>query len=345
MQKSPKFSKLLPAKFFKTKKSDPVPGDTLRESGEDLPVFREMIGTCPAMHQVFHLIRRAGPTDIPVLISGASGAGKEMTARAIHQRSLQANGPFIIVNCGAISRESAAAELFGYEPGAFPGATRTVPGKVELANRGTLFLDGVGELPLEAQVKLLRVLQEYACERLGGREPIRVDLRLIASTSRELKDLVAEGRFREDLCQRLKGVHISLPDLEDRGEDVLIMAQVFLRHFASLLHKRLQGFSPEALGALQTYAWPGNVRELINRIRRGVALAEGDRLTVADLGLPASAHVGSPDQGLKASVARFEATLVGETLNRSQGDVDLAARTLKITSRELRRLMQKYGLR
>jgi two-component system NtrC family response regulator len=345
MQKSPKFSKPLPAKFVKSKKADPVSGDVMRESGGELPVFREMIGTCPAMHQVFHLIRKAAPTNIPVLVSGADGTGKEMVARAMHQRSLQANGPFITVTCGAIAWEIAAAELFGWEQGAFPEAHRTVPGKVELADRGTLFLDGVGELPLDAQVKLFRVLEEYSFERLGGREPIRVDLRLIASTNRELQDLVAQGLFREDFYYRLKGVHIPLPDLKDRGEDVLIMAQVFLRHFASLLHKRLQGFSADALLALQTYAWPGNVRELINHIRRGAAMAEGGWVTLADLGLPGCPPAGSPDQGLKASMARFEATLVGETLNRSQGDLDLAARTLKITPRELHRLMQKYGLR
>ncbi len=348
MQRSPKYSKPLPAKFLKSKKAGLEHGCKMAEPEQDFLEFTEMIGTCPAMHRVFHLIRKVAPTDIPVLISGASGTGKEMVARAIHQRSLLARGPFIIVNCGAIPRELMESELFGHEKGAFSGAHRTTAGKVELANGGTLFLDGVQELPLEAQVKLLRVLQEYCFERVGGRETIRVELRVIASSGRELKGLVSAGSFREDLFHRLNGVLIPLPDLKDRGEDVLIMAQVFLRHYASLLGKKMKSFSAGALAAIQAYSWPGNVRELINHVRRGVVMSEGEWLTEADLGLPADRPKVDPGpaiQGLEASLARFEATLVMDTLSRSQGNLDLAAESLKITPKELRQLIRKYGLR
>ena len=210
---------------------------------EDSPGPQEMIGTCPAMLQVFQLIRKVATTDVPILVTGASGTGKEMVAQAIHQRSNRAQGPFVAVNCGAIPGELLESELFGHERGAFTGAHRTVVGKVELANHGTLFLDEIGELPLELQVKLLRFLQDFSFERVGGRQKIQVDLRVVSATNRDLKELIAENRFRDDLYYRLNCINIELPDLKDRGEDVLIIANVFLRRYANQMGKQVSGFT------------------------------------------------------------------------------------------------------
>jgi hypothetical protein len=252
---------------------------------KDTETIREMIGTCPAMHTVFSLIRKAALSEVPVLIVGANGTGKEMVAEAIHQRSPRAKRPLVTVNCAVPSRELLASELFGYEKGAFVGASRTVAGKLELAHRGTLFLDEVEELHSELQARLLRFLQDNSFKRLGGRKKIKVDLRVISASNPALKELVAAGRFREDLYRRLNGLEIPLPDLQDRGDDLLIMAAVFLKQFSSKSGKEIHGFAREAAQALKAYSWPGNVRELINRVRRAVALAEGEWVTPENLGL------------------------------------------------------------
>ena len=240
---------------------------------------QEMIGTCNAMRHLFKLIRKVAATDVPVLVTGASGTGKEMVARAIHQRSHRSKGPFVAVNCGAIPRELLESELFGHEKGSFTGAYRSVGGTVERAQGGTLFLDEIGELPLELQVKLLRFLQEYTFERVGGRKSITVDLRVISATNKDLGELIEQNLFREDLYYRLDVIDISLPPLKDRGEDALIMANIFLKKHAATLGKEIQGFTPEAVTAIQTHAWPGNIRELGNRIRRAVVMADGVTIT------------------------------------------------------------------
>jgi DNA-binding NtrC family response regulator len=314
---------------------------------EDHHALREMIGTCPAMHKVFHLIRRVAASDVPLLVTGASGTGKEMVAQAVHQRSLRAKGPFIAVNCGAIPRELLESELFGHEKGAFTGAYRTVAGKVELAHNGTLFLDEVGELPLELQVKLLRFLQEYTFERVGGRESKTVDLRVISATNGDLKELIAASRFREDLYYRLNVVNIDLPHLQDRGDDALIMANVFLRRYAAKTDRKILGFSQEAVRALQTYPWPGNIRELINHIRRAVVMTEDTWVTPENLGLDLSAFQAKPlnGLGLKEAKAQFEAKLLAEALASARGNVQLAARALKINRSVVYHLMSKYDLK
>jgi len=308
----------------------------------------EMIGTCKAMRDIFCLIRKVAITDVPVLITGASGTGKEMAARAIHQRSHWAEGPFVEVNCGAIPRDLLESELFGHEKGAFTGAYRTATGHVERAQGGTLFLDEVSELPVDLQVKLLRFLQEFTFYRVGGRQPIKVDLRIISATNADLHELISTGRFREDLYYRLDVVSISLPSLKDRGEDSLIMANVFLKRYAAKLGKNLKGFTPEAIAAIQGHAWPGNVRELINRVRRAVVMAEGERVAPDHLGLNDSGSEPEPvfnGKSLKEARAEFEARLVSEALQHFQGNVFLASRALRVSRSTMYHFIQKYQLK
>ena len=308
----------------------------------------EMIGTCKAMRDIFCLIRKVAITDVPVLITGASGTGKEMVARAIHQRSHWTQGPFVEVNCGAIPRDLLESELFGHEKGAFTGAYRTTTGHVERAEGGTLFLDEVSELPVDLQVKLLRFLQEFTFYRVGGRQPIKVDLRIISATNSDLHELISTGRFREDLYYRLDVVSISLPALKDRGDDSLIMANVFLKRYAAKLGKNLKGFTSEAIAAIQGHSWPGNVRELINRVRRAVVMTEGDRVAPEHLGLDESSGEPEPvfnGKSLKEARAEFEARLVSEALQHFQGNVFLASRALRVSRSTMYHFIQKYQLK
>ena len=308
----------------------------------------EMIGTCKAMRDIFCLIRKVAIADVPVLITGASGTGKEMVARAIHQRSHWGKKPFVEVNCGAIPRELLESELFGHEKGAFTGAYRTTVGHVERAQGGSLFLDEVEELSVDLQVKLLRFLQEFTFHRVGGRQPLKVDVRVISATNTDLHELISAGRFREDLYYRLDVVNISLPPLKDRGDDSLIMANIFLKRYASRLGKDLKGFTPEAKAALQAHSWPGNVRELINRVRRAVVMTEGSRVAPEHLGLSQSDQRLTPafnGKSLKEARAEFEARLVGEALQHFQGNVFLASRALQVSRSTMYHFIQKYQLK
>jgi two-component system NtrC family response regulator len=309
--------------------------------------FCEMIGTCDAMLRIFKLIRKVATTDVPIMVTGASGTGKEMVARAIHQRSNRGKNPFVPINCGAIPRELLESELFGHEKGSFTGAYRSVVGTVERAQDGTLFLDEVGELPLELQVKLLRFLQEYTFERVGGRKSIKVDLRVISATNRNLTELIAQNQFREDLFYRLDVIDISLPPLKDRGDDAIIMATIFLKKYANKLGKDIQGFTPEAVTAIQTHGWPGNIRELVNRIRRAVVMADGVTITPDNLGLNFSFIKPDPfinGLGLKEAKAKFEAELLSAALARYRGSVQLTAKALKTSRSVIYHLIQKYEI-
>jgi two-component system NtrC family response regulator len=316
------------------------------EHPEDLST--EMIGTCEAMLDVFKMIRKVANTDVPVLVTGASGTGKEMVARAIHQRSVRHKGPFVAINCSAIPRELLESELFGHEKGSFTGAYRTSIGMVERANLGTLFLDEVGELPLDMQAKFLRFLQEHTFERVGGRKTIKVDLRVISATNCDLRELIAADRFREDLYYRLDVINIELPHLKDRGDDALIIANTFLKQYAAKHGKNIKGFAPEAIAAIETHSWPGNIRELVNRIRRAVVMAEGEWITPENMSLtvkeitPESIIDGL---GLKEAKERFEMSLVAAALKRNQGNVSLAAKALKTSRSVVYNLIQKYGLK
>lgn len=307
----------------------------------------EMVGYSEAMRQVFHLIRKVAATDVPVLVTGASGTGKEMVARAIHQRSLRSQGPFVPVNCGAIPRELLESELFGHEKGAFTGAHRTTIGTVERARGGTLFLDEVGELPLDLQVKLLRFLQEFTFQRVGGQKTLEVDLRVISATNSDLKMLIADGRFREDLYYRLDVLHIEMPMLRDREDDLLIMANIFLKKYAARVGKEIRGLGQDALNAISAHPWPGNVRELINRIRRSVVMADGTWISPEHLGFTPE----NPKQetiynglGLKEAKSKFEAKMVAEALEKFSGNVHMAAKALKTSRSMLYNLIQKYKL-
>jgi DNA-binding NtrC family response regulator len=307
----------------------------------------EMVGVSDPMRQVFQLIRKVAATELPVLVTGASGTGKEMVARAIHQRSLRAEGPFVPINCAAIPRELLESELFGHEKGAFTGAYRTTIGTVERAQGGTLFLDEVGELPLELQVKLLRFLQEFTFERVGGRKTLAADLRVISATNGDLKALIRDGQFREDLYYRLDVLHIELPLLKDREDDLLIMANIFLKRYAGRVGKQGLEFSKEAVTAIQAHPWQGNIRELTNRIRRSVVMAESPLIAPEHLGLALS-HV-TPELycdglSLKEAKAKFEANLICQVLSKYNGNVHLAAKALQTSRSMLYNLIQKYNL-
>ena len=308
----------------------------------------EMIGTCESMRTIFHLIRKLAATDVPILITGASGTGKEMVAQAIHERSPRNKGPFVPINCGAIPRELLESQLFGYEKGAFTGAYRTTPGTLERASGGSLLLDEVGELPLELQVKLLRFLQNHAFERVGGRKTIEVDCRVISATNCDLRAMIAEGRFREDLYYRLDVVNIELPPLKDRGDDALIMSNVFLKRYANKVGKDMRGFTRDAVTSIQAHPWPGNIRELINRIRRSVVMSDVPWVTPEHLGL---ALAGLQPQficnggGLKEAKAKFESNLITEVLKQFQGNVLLASKALRISRSLMYHLIQKYNLK
>jgi DNA-binding NtrC family response regulator len=307
----------------------------------------EMVGVSDPMRQVFHLIRKVAATELPVLVTGASGTGKEMVARAIHQRSLRSKGPFIPINCAAIPRELLESELFGHEKGSFTGAYRTTIGTVERAQGGTLFLDEVGELPLELQVKLLRFLQEFTFERVGGHKTLEADLRVISATNGDLKALIKDGQFREDLYYRLDVLHIELPLLKDREDDLLIMASIFLKRYANRVDKNGLEFSKAAVTAIQAHPWQGNIRELTNRIRRSVVMADGSLIEPEHLGL-AFLHL-DPELycdglSLKAAKAKFEANLVSKVLAKYNGNVLLAAKALQTSRSMLYNLIQKYNI-
>jgi len=307
--------------------------------------FSGMLGTSASIHRIFDAIRKVSTNDAPILITGESGTGKELTARAIHERGLRQQGPFIPINCGAIPESLLESELFGYERGAFTGAVNQKKGKVEFAQGGTLFLDEVGELPNALQVKLLRFLQDHTFERVGGHQPIEMNVRIIAATNVNLKEAIEKGTFREDLYYRLGVVHINVPPLRERGEDVSLMAMAFLRQAAAHYDKHLEGFTREALEAMRTYAWPGNVRELSNRVGRAVVMAEGTHVTPEDLDIPH--QVARPDGSsisLKVNQQRIETDLIMKAFTLSQGNLSRAAQELGISRSTLYRRLRQYGM-
>jgi len=243
----------------------------------------ELIGRSEAALRVVAFVKRVGPSDTTVLLGGESGAGKEMVARAIHRASRRAKGPYVAVNCAALTESLIESELFGHEKGAFTGATEKKAGRFEMADKGTLFLDEVGELPLGLQTKFLRVLEERRFERVGGQKAIDVDVRMVAATNRDLAEMVKRGTFREDLFYRLSVIHIDVPPLRERLDDVPLLAEHFLARFRHQGARRITGFAPDALAAMTRYAWPGNVRELRNAIERAIVLGDREQIVAADL--------------------------------------------------------------
>jgi two-component system NtrC family response regulator len=306
--------------------------------------FEGMVGTSPAMQEVFAIIRKVAGSRAPVLILGESGTGKEMAALAIHRRSQVKNGPFVAINCNAIPESLMESELFGHEKGAFTGATAQRKGLIESAAGGTLFLDEIGELPLPIQVKLLRFLQEKTFQRVGGRQEIESDVRIVAATNADLKEGIRAGTFREDLFFRLAVVVLNLPALRDRGDDVQLVAREFLKRFAVQNSRKELAFSPDAVRALNRHRWPGNIRELQNRVQRAVIMCSGGRVTAADLELEQSEADETPGVTLKEAREQVERKLILQAMTRHRGRISAAAQELGVSRPTLYELMQKLGI-
>ncbi|WP_310631426.1 sigma-54 dependent transcriptional regulator [Paraburkholderia sp.] len=303
----------------------------------------EMVGTCEAMQQLFRTIRKVANTDATVFISGESGTGKELTALAIHERSPRRKALFVPINCGAIPHHLLQSELFGYERGAFTGANQRKIGRVEAANGGTLFLDEIGDLPMESQASLLRFLQEGKIERLGGREQISVDVRIISATHVDLEAAMRDGRFRADLFHRLCVLRVDEPPLRARGKDIEILAHHVLHKFKQDSARRIRGFTPDAIEAMYNYTWPGNVRELINRVRRAIVMAESKLISADDLDLGQF----SEQETITLAAAReaAEKRAIEAALLRHRHRLNEAAADLGISRVTLYRLMGTHGLR
>ncbi len=302
--------------------------------------FEGILGTSAPMRVVFDTIRKVATSDAPVLILGESGTGKEIVAKAVHKKSPRKDGPFIAINCSAIPETLLESELFGHEKGSFTGAHTQRKGRIESASGGTLFLDEIGEIPLPLQVKLLRFLQEQTIERVGGRQSIQIDTRVIAATNADLKKGMSTGTFREDLFYRLAVVQILLPPLRERENDIRFLAQSFLQRFGAQSHKTGLSFDQEALRALNRHGWPGNVRELENCVRRAVIMAEGKRLTAKDLELAPSTSATT----LKDARETVERELIQQTLRKHLGKITPAAIELGISRPTLYELMDKLGI-
>jgi len=311
--------------------------------------FESLVGSSARIQDVFRIIRRVGPFEVPVLIIGESGTGKELVARAIHRQSARKGKPFVAINCGAIPETLLESELFGHEKGAFTGATQQRKGRVESAQGGTLFLDEIGDIPLALQVKLLRFLQDHTIQRLGAKETIAVDSRIISATNVNLQKAISEGRFREDLYYRLCVVAIAVPALSERGSDITLLARTFLTKFAEEQKKSLKGFTPQAVEALATYSWPGNVRELENRIKRAVVMAEGKYVTAMNLEFKDPSSSKEEPVTLRAlrraSRDSRESDFVRLALERADGNVSRAAADLGVSRPTLYQLLARYGLK
>ena len=327
----------------------------LKQVVRDRYHFENIIGQSPKMLALYDLLEKVAPTKTNVLITGESGTGKELVARAIHYNSPRKEKPFVTLNCGAIPESLIESELFGHVKGAFTDAIATKKGLFEVADEGTLLLDEISELPLLMQVKLLRVLQDREFKRVGGTEDIRVDVRIISATNKDLEEAVREKRFREDLFYRLNVIQIKLPSLRERKEDIPPLAMHFLKKYSEELNKKISVISPDALRILLHYDFPGNVRELQNVIERAVALEGGQELTAQHLGsyleeqtssknFPVGLDIPSEGIDLEKIVEEIERTLLLRALDRSKGIKKKAAELLHINFRSMRYRLEKYGL-
>ncbi len=314
----------------------------LLERGSDVS-FESMLGASQPMKKVFKTIRKVASTDVSVLITGESGTGKELTGLALHRLSSRSEGPFVAINCSAIPDTLLESELFGFEKGAFTGAEKQKKGRIELAQGGTLFLDEIGDLSTSLQVKLLRFLEERKLVRIGGRDNISLDVRIISATNRDLQTAVEQARFRRDLYFRLAVVTIPMPPLRERGDDILLLARAFLKRYVEATNRNINDFTPQALDSLATYNWPGNVRELQNRINRAVIMAEGKKLTPIDLELDTSFSKYS-GQTLKEARESLERDLIQRALTRNTGNITRAAAELDISRPALYELMKKLSI-
>jgi transcriptional regulator with PAS, ATPase and Fis domain len=321
--------------------------ETLRQGHAELEKklkeqrFGEIIGSCDSMVKIFSKVQKVAPTDVSVLITGETGTGKELIAREVHNRSARAAGPFVVINCGAIPENLMESELFGHVRGAFTGAVATRQGKFQAADKGTLFLDEVGDLPLALQVKLLRALQERVVTKVGESKPERVDIRVLAATNRNLEDEIRKGTFREDLYYRLNVVNILLPPLRERGDDVVVLARFLLQKYAQELGSDVKGFTPNALIAVRKFDWPGNVRQLENRIKKALVLCDKSLVGPEDLDL-------HPEQlntivALDKAKEEFQRRYILEALERNNGNRTKTARDLGVDPRTIFRYLEKEG--
>ena len=308
--------------------------------------YANVIANSPKMQNVLGLAERVAPTNSTVLLGGESGVGKDLIARAIHEHSSRASGPFLKINSTAIPENLLESELFGYEKGAFSGATSGKPGKFELADKGTLFLDEIGDVPPAIQVKLLRVIQEREFERLGGTKTLKVDVRLIAATNRDLRAALEEGTFRQDLYYRLNVVAIDIPPLREHKEDIPDLAKFFVQRFAASSNKNITGISPEAVELLMQFHWPGNVRELENVLERAITFASGAWITPADIRLDRPVHSANAAPVLPEGITleQWEQEIIREALRRANGNKSAAARALGLSRNALRYRLSQMGV-
>jgi putative PEP-CTERM system response regulator len=302
-----------------------------------------LVTAAPEMLAVTRTIERVAPADISVMLLGASGTGKELLARGLHDASRRRGKPFVAINCAAIPETLLESELFGHEKGAFTGAVKTTPGKIEEADGGTLFLDEIGDVPLALQVKLLRFLQERVIERVGGRRAIPVDVRIVCATHQDVDAMVTEGRFRDDLYYRLAEIVVRIPGLAERSGDAALLARHFVQRFAKAMGRPVTGLAPDAVAAINAWGWPGNVRELENRTKRAVIMAEGKRVTAADLDLAAPAGDALPIN-LRAAREATDRTTIRRALAQAEGNISGTARLLGVSRPTLYDLMKSYDL-
>jgi len=315
------------------------------ETGVSATVLGSIITAAPEMLKVAKTIERVASADVSVMLLGASGTGKELLARAVHEKSSR-KGDFIAINCAAIPENLLEAELFGYERGAFTGAVKSNVGKIELAEGGTLFLDEVGDIPLPLQVKLLRFLQERVIERIGGRQPINVDTRIVCATHQDLEAMIADGRFREDLYYRLAEIVVKIPSLAERSGDAVLLARHFVNRFGRELNPGVQTLSPDAIVAIDTYGWPGNVRELENRLKRAVIMADGKSVTAADLDLKSTSNSDGSAMPINLRAVREVADrkAIRQAMSRTDNNISGAAKLLGISRPTLYDLLKQYRL-
>jgi two-component system NtrC family response regulator len=302
-----------------------------------------IVASSDDMLKVCRIVEKVAPTNATTLLQGESGTGKELLAKAIHTLSLRADGPFVAINCAAIPDTLLESELFGFEKGAFTGASKQTLGKIEVADGGTLFLDEIGDMPLPLQAKLLRFLQERTVERIGGRAEIPVDVRVVCATNKNLGEAMASGQFRDDLYYRVSEITINIPPVRERNGGRVLLAKHLLSRLSTQLGRNLKGFSDDAHDVIDTYPWPGNVREMENRIKAGIIMAEGKFVTATDLGL--ANNCAPPDLNLRVVRQSAETHALREALVRTSGNISRAAELLGVTRPTLYDLMSKYGIR
>ena len=312
--------------------------------GEDKTVLGSLITAAPEMVKVARTIERVAKTNVSVMLLGASGTGKELLAKGLHDASDRSAGAFVAINCAAIPENLLESELFGHEKGAFTGAVKTTEGKIEQAHGGTLFLDEVGDIPLPLQVKLLRFLQERTIERIGGRKHIAVDTRIVCATHQDLEAMIAEAQFREDLFYRLAEIVIKIPSLAERAGDPTLLAKAFLKRFAGEMNPQVTGFAKDALVAIDGWGWPGNVRELENRIKRAVIMADSKLVGAEDLDLENAGDEDKLPLNLKFAREQSDRKIIRHALARSEGNISSTAKMLGISRPTLYDLLKQYDL-